>query len=110
MTTEQVHEEMSKVQEVGLGMTTIAKAVDSINLNLAHHAAWTEERFEAIDRRFEAIDVRFDVVDQRFEAMDRKIDSGHNLILGEISKMSARVEQVLNFAIRDELKIREVNE
>ncbi len=140
-----IDEEMDKVTDHGVGLVAVAKAVKSLNLTLAHHTAWSEERFEAVDRKFEAIDLkfeaidlkfeaidrrfdevdkkfeaidrkfdevdrRFDAIDVRFDIMDRKIDTGHSLILGELSKLSARVEQVVAFAIRDELRVREINE
>ncbi len=125
---EKLNEEMDKVTDHGVGLVAVANAVKSLNLTLAHHTAWAEERFEAIDQRFEAIDQRFEVIDQRFEAlerkferkfdavnerfeiMDRKIDAGFGLMLSEIGKLSARVEQVMAFAIRDELKVHEINE
>ena len=127
MPMESIDEEMDKViTEHGAGLVAVAKAVKSMNLTLAHHTAWSRRtvrgdrpavrarsitrRFEAIDRRFEEVDRRFDAVDARFDIMDRKIDTGHSLILGEISKLSARVEQVVAFAIRDELKVREISE
>jgi hypothetical protein len=124
MALEKIDEEMDKVTDHGVGLVAVAKAVKSMNLTLAHHTAWTEERFEAIDRKFEAIDrrfeaidrkfeaidARFDAVDARFEIMDRKIDTGFGLILGELSKLSSRVEQVVAFAIRDELKVHEIDE
>ncbi len=33
------------------GLSTVAKAVRDVNETLAVHAAWTEERFEAVDER-----------------------------------------------------------
>ena len=119
-----IDEEMDKVTDHGVGLVAVAKAVKSINLTLAHHTAWAEERFEAIDRRFEAIDRRFEAIDQRFEAVDRrfdsvdarlefmdhKIDTGFGLIVKEINRLSVRMEQVGAFAIRDELKIDEITE
>ena len=117
MALEKIDEEMDKVTDHGVGLVAVAKAVKSLNLTLAHHTAWSEERFEAIDRKFEAIDRkfedvdrRFDAIDVRFDIMDRKIDTGHSLILDELNKLSARVERVGAWAIRDELKVREIDE
>ncbi|WP_203913089.1 hypothetical protein [Rhizocola hellebori] len=124
MALERIDEEMDKVTDHGVGLVAVAKAVKSLNLTLAHHTAWAEERFEAIDHRFEAVDQRFAAIDRRFEAvdrrfdsmdakleiMDRKMDTGFGLIINEINRLSARVEQVVAFAIPDELKVDEINE
>jgi hypothetical protein len=117
MALEKIDEEMDKVTDHGVGLVAVAKAVKSLNLTLAHHTAWTEERFEAVDRRFEAIDRRFDAIDKKFEAidvrfdmMDRKIDTGFGLLMNEINRLSARMERVVSFAIRDELKVDEIDE
>jgi hypothetical protein len=124
MALERIDEEMDKVTDHGVGLVAVAQAVKSMNLTLAHHTAWAEERFEAIDRKFEQVDRRFeqidrkfeevdrrfDAIDARFDIMDRKIDSGHSLILKEINRLSARMEQVVAFAIRDELRVDEINE
>ena len=56
MALDKIDEEMDKVTDHGVGLVAVAKAVKSLNLTLAHHTAWTEERFEAVDRRFDAID------------------------------------------------------
>ena len=45
-----------------------------------------------------------------FDIMDRKIDTGFGLLMREINKLSDRMERVVTFAIRDELKIDEINE
>jgi hypothetical protein len=118
MNSDKIDEEMDKVlADHGEGLVSVAKAVKSMNLTLAHHTAWAEERFDAIDRRFEvidqrfeAVDRRFDSIDARFEFMDRKMDMGFGLIIKEINRLSARIEQVVTFAIRDELKIDEIDE
>ncbi|HCT75726.1 MAG TPA: hypothetical protein DGG94_03940 [Micromonosporaceae bacterium] len=78
--TEKIHEEMEKVTASGEGLTTVAWAVSSLNLSLAHHAAWTEERFDNVDRRFDQVDSRLG-----------GLETGHLLILGAIGQMSAAV-------------------
>jgi hypothetical protein len=110
MALEKIDEEMDKVTDHGVGLVAVAKAVKSLNLTLAHHTAWTEERFEAVDRRFDAIDKKFEAIDVRFDAMDRKIDTGFGLLMMEINRLSARMERVVTFAIRDELKVDEIDE
>src|SRR5829696_7882448 len=75
MTPEKIDKEMSKVKDHGVGLVTVAKAVSSLNLTLAHHTAWSEERFETMDQRFETIDRRFEAIDQRFEAIDRRFEA-----------------------------------
>jgi uncharacterized protein (DUF3084 family) len=117
MTTEQISEEMANVIAVHEdSLVRVAKAVDALSLNLAHHAAWTDERFDAINQRFEQIDQRFEQVDRRFEVVDQRFDQ----VVGELGRlttnvdrlstqmdrMAARMDEVLDFAIRDELKVR----
>src|SRR5688572_18789674 len=74
MALEKIDEEMDKVTDHGVGLAAVAKAVKSINLTLAHHTAWAEERFEAVDRRFDKVDLRFEAIDKKFDAIDKKFD------------------------------------
>ena len=81
MPTERVHEEMNQVIAEGGGLATVARAVDALNLSLAHHAAWTEERFDKVDKRFDKVDKRLAEsnqlrtrVDLGFTMLDARID------------------------------------
>ena len=51
-------------------VATIARAVDALNLSLAHHAAWTDERFDKVDERFHKVDRPLDAVDERLAGIE----------------------------------------
>lgn len=72
-TAEEIREAMSRVMDGGEGLSTVAQAVASISYSLAHHAAWTDERFGAVEARLGGL------------------ETGHLLILNEMGKMSAEM-------------------
>lgn len=135
MPTERIHEEMSRVISHANGLATVARAVDALNLSLAHHAAWTDERFDKVEERFNRIDERFVQVDQRFDRLElkvanlehkvdngfaetkahfarleAKVDAGYLEMAGMINHLTARVEEVINVAERRERRIDEIDE
>jgi hypothetical protein len=149
MPTERIHEEMNQVIAEGGAVATVARAVDALNLSLAHHAAWTEERFDKVDQRFDEVDDRLGSLEQgqlrlvrdlnqlnykvdkgfarvdarmdrfeiRLDGLEAKIDGveanaamRHASLEAKFDRMSARVEEVLSFAIRDERRVDGLNE
>ncbi len=87
MPTERIHEEMSQVIAEGGGLATVARAVDALNLSLAHHAAWTNERFDKVDERFDKVDQRLDRVELRLDGLE----VGHGRLSLQVDTLSARV-------------------
>jgi chromosome segregation ATPase len=87
-----------------------------------------DERFAKVDQRFDAIEERLDglegsqgkllfrvekleaKVDNGFAKLDAKIDGVREELGGKIDQMTARIEQVLSFAVRDELGVDEIDE
>ncbi len=56
------------------------------------------------------MDERFHEMDQRFDKVDERFDRLTGWLRGEFSTLGARLDEVLGFAAKDELKVREVNE
>ena len=131
--TDTVHRNMSEVIVNGGPLSAVAKGVQDVNETLAHHAAWTEERFEMVEDRLGSLDLgqqhiredlagltvrvgsletafvgmRADMVRMETRIRD-DIDEMQSQIHGDISQLAVRVDKVLAFAIKDELKLAEI--
>lgn len=60
-----------------------------------------EHRFEQVEHRFEQVDQRFEQVDQRFDRVETQL----GLIGDEVRVTGARVEKLVRYIVRDELKV-----
>lgn len=74
--TEKVDETMGEVLSDGdPALAIVAKAVRDVNETLAVHAAWTEERFEAVDKRLVSLARIFVMTSSKFETQIAGFDS-----------------------------------
>jgi hypothetical protein len=134
--TDKVHRDMSEVIVNEGPLSAVAKGVQDVNETLAHHAAWTEERFERVEDRLgglelgqqaivESVDglsmrvgnlevafvgMRADMVRMEERLVDR-IDGLALTVDGlalTVNGLAVRVDKVLAFAIKDELKLAEI--
>lgn len=60
MTSEQISQEMTVIAEREDSLVRVARAVDAVSVNLAHHAAWTDERFDSLSTQMERLAARMD--------------------------------------------------
>jgi septal ring factor EnvC (AmiA/AmiB activator) len=120
------------------GAHPLAVAVHGLNLSLAHHAAWTEERFDIVERTVKRLDSRTEQMDKRLRSvevsqhnterrlgeleigqarvergigqLEHQLETGFGEMGEQIRQLSAQVLSVLNFAVKDELKVHEIDE
>ncbi|WP_020521400.1 hypothetical protein [Catelliglobosispora koreensis] len=68
---------------------SLALAISGLNVTLAHHAAWTEERFGEVSERFDAVDRKWEAAGRQFETID--------VALANIDTRTAKIDSRLRF-------------
>ncbi|HZM79070.1 MAG TPA: hypothetical protein VFC19_25350 [Candidatus Limnocylindrales bacterium] len=141
--TDKVYREMSEVIVNEGPVSAVAMGVQDVNVTLAHHAAWTEERFEGVEERLGGLElgqqairediagltVKVDGLDTKVTSLDTKVTGiasrvgsleivqigmladmreWKDQIRGDINKLAVRMDKVISFAIKDELKLAEI--
>ncbi|HEX6684822.1 MAG TPA: hypothetical protein VF062_18600 [Candidatus Limnocylindrales bacterium] len=132
--TDKVHQDMSEVIVNGGPLMAVARGVQDVNETLAIHAAWTEERFDVVEERLGGLElgqkaIREDIagLTVKVDSIDAKVDglTGRvgNLeissvgmraemaqmetrLQGSIDRLAVRMDQVISFAVKDELKLK----
>lgn len=114
--------------------------LQGVNETLAHHAAWTDERFEGLEERLGGLSLDQQRVHDEFSGFSTKMDGlsirvgnlefafvgmradmvrmetrirgdvgqARMEIRGDIDLLAVRVDKVLAFAVKDELKLAEI--
>jgi len=96
----------------------VLTAVENLAESTAAGFAYSQNRFDQIDRRFESIDKRFESIDQRFESIEKDIyflknqlDSlssvvalGFSEIKAEIARLDERIDRLLKVT-RDDTSV-----
>lgn len=85
----------------------LARATRQLVGTVEHRFDQVDQRFEQVDQRFEQVDQRFDAVDRRFDQVDKRFDKVEKqlgLVVDEVRVTGARVEELVKYIVRDELK------
>jgi len=96
----------------------VLTAVENLAESTAAGFAYSQNRFDQIDKRFESIDKRFESIDQRFESIEKDIyflknqlDSlssvvalGFSEIKAEIARLDERIDRLLKVT-RDDTSV-----
>lgn len=120
--TDKVHKEMSEVIVNGGPVSAVAKGVQAVNETLAHHAAWTEERFEQVEERLGGLElgqqaileaiggltIRVGNLETAHVAMHAEMGRMEARLSGKIDGLALRIDKVISFVIKDELKLAEI--
>jgi len=134
--TDKVYREMSEVIVNEGPVSAVAMGVQDVNVTLAHHAAWTEERFEGVEERLGGLELGQQAIREDIAGLTVKVDGldtkvtgiasrvgnleivqigmladmreWKDQIRGDINKLAVRMDKVISFAIKDELKLAEI--
>jgi hypothetical protein len=90
-----------------------------VNVTLAHHAAWTDERFEGVEERLGGLElgqkslleaiggltVRVGSLEVAHVARHAEMGRMEARLSGKIDGLTLRIDKVLSFAVKDEPKL-----
>jgi hypothetical protein len=99
---DKVREEMSEVIVNGGPLTAVAQGVQDVNETIAHHAAWTEERFDKVEERLGGLELGQMEIREDISRLDTKVDRLCDRVDGlatrmgnlEIASVGMRAEMV----------------
>jgi hypothetical protein len=118
--TDQVHRDMSEV--------IVNEGIQAVNETIAHHAAWTDERFERVEERLGGLElgqqtivnslngltIRVGNLETAYIAiyaqmgrMEERLSGKIDGLTPQIDGLAVRMDRVLAFAIKDERRLAE---
>jgi hypothetical protein len=92
--TDKVHKEMDEVIVNGGPLSAVAQGVQAVNVTLAHHAAYTEERFERVEDRLESLELGQHAIVESINGLNTRVgnlETAHVAMHAEMGRMEARL-------------------
>lgn len=104
--TDKVHRDMSEVIVNEGPLSAVAMGVQAVNETLAHHAAWTEERFEIVEDRLGSLELGQQNIREDIAGLTGKVDglsirvgnleTAHVAMHAEMGRMEARLSSKID--------------
>lgn len=82
----------------------VARATRNLVDTVSHRFDQVDQRFDQVDRRFEQVDQRFDQLESRLNTFQSTTEKHFGILTDGINKLDARMERLVPYIIRDELK------